>query len=74
MLYHGDLVRKTSSHQQVFNHLLLEHSSLMGLRVKVMDQHDIKEFPGGDQYQHDNNGMHRIFSGQDKPFLFHMFW
>lgn len=72
MLYHGDLIRKTTSHQQVLTQLLLEHSSLLGIRVKVLD--DTSVFPGGYQYQHDNEYMHQLISGDVNPLIFHMYW
>jgi hypothetical protein len=71
-LYHGDLIRKTTSHQQVLTQLLLEHSSMLGLRVKVLD--DVVVFPGGYQYQHDLEYMHQLLSGEVHPIIFHMYW
>lgn len=72
LLYHGDLIRKTTSHQQVLTHLLLEHSSMMGLKVKVLD--DVDVLPGGNQYQHDQEYMHRLIAGDISPLIFHMYW
>jgi hypothetical protein len=45
ILMAGDLVIKTDSHQQALIALLAEHSSLYGLRVKVLSR-DLEEFPG----------------------------
>eukprot|EP00804_Cyclotella_cryptica_P020465 CCRYP_014427-RA/>CCRYP_014427-RA protein AED:0.21 eAED:0.25 QI:0/0.33/0.5/1/0/0/4/1646/222 len=72
LLYYGDLVRKTTSHQQVLAHLLIEHSSLFGRRVKVWD--GVTVFPGGYQYQYDRKYMHQLLSGQVHPLVVHMYW
>jgi len=74
LLYHGDLIRKTRTHQQVLTQLLLEHSSLFGLKVKVLDRHDYNQFPGGYHFNFDYSTMHQIISGELKPYIFHMFW
>lgn len=74
LLYHGDLIRKTRSHQQVLTQLLLEHSSLFGLKVKVLDRHNHSQFPGGWHFNFDHTTMHEIISGDVKPYIFHMFW
>ena len=74
LLYHGDLIRKTHTHQQVLTQLLLEHSSLFGLKVKVLDRHDYNQFPGGWHFNYDHSTMHQIISGELKPHIFHMFW
>ncbi|KAL7433419.1 hypothetical protein ACHAXM_003546 [Skeletonema potamos] len=74
LLYHGDLIRKTRTHQQVLTQLLLEHSSLFGMKVKVLDRHDYYEFPGGYHFNYDHSTMHQIISGELKPYIFHMFW
>ena len=74
LLYHGDLIRKTRSHQQVLNQLLLEHSSQFGLKVKVLDRHNYNQFPGGWHFNFDHSTMHRIISGELQPYIFHMFF
>lgn len=74
LLYHEDLIRKISSHQQVLTQLLLEHSSMFGLKVKVLDRHEYNQFPGGYHFNFDHSTMHQIIKGDLKPFIFHMFW
>ena len=74
LLYHGDLIRKIRSHQQVLTQLLLEHSSMFGLTVKVLDRHEYNQFPGGYHFNYDHSTMHQIIKGDLEPFIFHMFW
>lgn len=55
LLYNGDIVKKTTSHQQTINQLLLEHSSMFGLKVKTLDRHEEigRLFPG----MHESNQL-----------------
>lgn len=71
LLYNGDMIMETKSHQQALTALLEEHSSLTGLKVKTLEGND---FPSGYHYHRDSQLMKRIVSGQQKPFLFHMCW
>mmetsp|Transcript_33800 Transcript_33800/g.48045 ORF Transcript_33800/g.48045 Transcript_33800/m.48045 type:complete len:195 (-) Transcript_33800:51-635(-) len=74
ILHSGDLVISTDSHQQALIALLAEHSSLYGLRVKVLSR-DLEEFPGGFQF-HQKSGkfMRSFFNGELHPIIFHMSW
>ncbi|KAL7434571.1 hypothetical protein ACHAXM_004154 [Skeletonema potamos] len=74
LLYHGALVRKSKSHQQVLVQILLEHSSLFGTKVKVFDKVQTDMFPGGFHYHQDWNAMRDIVSGKSNAYLLHMSW
>ncbi|KAL7493576.1 hypothetical protein ACHAWT_004447 [Skeletonema menzelii] len=74
LLYHGALVRKSKSHQQVLVQLLLEHSSFFGTKVKVFDKVETDIFPGGFHYHQDWDVMHDIVSGKSNAYLLHMSW
>ncbi len=74
MLYHGAVIRKSKSHQQVLVQLLNEHSSLFGLKVKVFDSVQTDVFPGGVHYHQHWDTMHTIISGKSNAYLFHMSW
>jgi len=72
-LYSGDLIDAWSSHQQVLIALLSEHSSVMGLSVKVFSK-VMEEFPGGLQYHRKKELMKKIMNGDSKAYIFHMSW
>lgn len=74
MLYHGDIIRKSKSHQQVLVQLLNEHSSLFGLKVKVFDSVQTGMFPGGYHFHQQWDTMHTIMSGRSNAYIFHMSW
>jgi hypothetical protein len=74
LLYHGALVRKSRSHQQVLVQLLNEHASLFGLKVKVFDKARTDLFPGGDHYHQDWDAMRGIVNGESNAYLLHMSW
>ncbi|KAL9190370.1 hypothetical protein ACHAXT_007581 [Thalassiosira profunda] len=74
LLYHGAVVRKSKSHQQVLVQLLNEHSSLFGLKVKVFDKHTTDMFPGGYHYHLDWDAMRNIVDGKSNAFILHMSW
>ena len=74
MLYHGAVIRKSKSHQQVLVQLLNEHSSLFGLKVKVFDSVQTDMFPGGYHYHQQWDTMHTIMSGKSNAYIFHMSW
>jgi len=73
LLYAGDAIKATGSHQQVLVGLLAEHSSLFGLKVKILDQSE-DGFPGGYHYHNDHKFMRRFVKGETDTYLFHMSW
>lgn len=76
VLLAGDLVLSTQSHQQVLIATLSEHVSLFGLKAKVVSR-DLVDFPGGFHFHRKNakkQFMKDIFSGEAKPYIFHMSW
>lgn len=73
-LYHGAMVRKSKSHQQVLIQLLNEHSSMFGLKVKTFDRAKTDMFPGGFHYHQDWDEMHKIVKGESNAYLLHMSW
>ncbi|KAL7545786.1 hypothetical protein ACHAWF_009132 [Thalassiosira exigua] len=74
LLYHGAVIRKSKSHQQVLVQLLNEHSSLFGLKVKVFDKFETDEFPGGFHFHQDWDTMHAIINGESNAYILHMSW
>mmetsp|Transcript_28333 Transcript_28333/g.81951 ORF Transcript_28333/g.81951 Transcript_28333/m.81951 type:complete len:604 (+) Transcript_28333:171-1982(+) len=75
LLYAQDIIRRTESHQQALIALLNEHSSLFGLKVKVLNR-DENDFPGGWHYHHSgmSSMMRDMVNGEANPFIFHMSW
>mmetsp|Transcript_40233 Transcript_40233/g.85673 ORF Transcript_40233/g.85673 Transcript_40233/m.85673 type:complete len:648 (-) Transcript_40233:46-1989(-) len=73
MLYSADLIAAWNSHQQVLIALLAEHSSLMGLSVKIFPK-EMEEFPGGLQFHRKKEPLKKIMNGDSKAFIFHMSW
>ena len=74
LLYHGDMIVQSSSHQQALIQLLTNHASLFGLRVKVLSR-DMEEFPGGWHYHRRNKDfMKKIVKDEITPYIFHMSW
>lgn len=75
LLYSQDIIRRTESHQQALIALLNEHSSLFGLKVKVLNR-DGEEFPGGWHYHHSgmSSMIRDMVSGKARPYIFHMSW
>jgi len=71
LLYQGDLIQSTKSHQQALAALLAEHSSLYGLKVKILNG---EQFPGGFHFHRDHQLMHDIIEGKKTPKIFHMSW
>ena len=74
LMYHGAIVRKSKSHQQVLVQLLNEHSSMFGLKVKVFDASQTDMFPGGYHYHQQWETMHAIISGKSNAYILHMSW
>jgi len=74
MLYSGDLIIKTRSHQQILIALLAEHNSISGLRVKVLSR-DQGKFPFGYHYHYGKNTfMKKFVKGETDSWIFHMCW
>ena len=73
LLYHGDMIVQSTSHQQVLIQLLANHASLFGLKVKVLSR-DMEEFPGGWHYHRQKDLMRGIMSEKIVPEIFHMSW
>ena len=75
LLYSQDIIRRTESHQQALIALINEHSSLFGLKVKVLNR-DEEVFPGGWHYHHSgmSSTMRDMVGGKASPFIFHMSW
>jgi Nucleotide-diphospho-sugar transferase len=69
----ASLVLRTESHQQALIGVLNEHSSVFGLRVKVLNR-ELDEFPGGFHYHKQKQFMKDVFAGKKHPILFHMSW
>ena len=74
LLYHGAVIRKSKSHQQVLVQLLNEHSSLFGLKVKVFDKRQTDMFPGGYHYHQDWDTLRAIIKGESNAYILHMSW
>ena len=70
----GDLIRVLKSHQSVLNDLLVEFSSLRGLRVKVFRKGPDNEFPGGVEFHNQRGYIKEVLSGERRPYIFHMSW
>jgi hypothetical protein len=74
LLMTGDVIIATNSHQQAMIAVLNEHSSVFGLKVKVLSR-DLEEFPGGYQWnQKSGKYMKALFAGEIHPIIFHMSW
>jgi hypothetical protein len=67
LLYAGDSIIKTHSHQQTLISILTEHNSLYGLSVKVLNT---DEFPGGKQYHHEKDYMLKWMQGEVEPIMY----
>jgi hypothetical protein len=74
-LYSSDLISAWYSHQAVLIALLGEHSSVMGLTVKVYPK-EMEEFPGGIHFHRLDKKeiMKKIIVGNSKAYIFHMSW
>jgi hypothetical protein len=72
-LYSADLIAAWYSHQAVLIALLGEHSSMMGLSVKVYSK-EMEEFPGGLQFHRKKEVMKSIIAGTSNAYIFHMSW
>jgi hypothetical protein len=74
-LYSSDLISAWYSHQAVLIALLGEHSSVMGLTVKVYPK-EMEEFAGGVPFHRLDKKeiMKKIIVGNSKAYIFHMSW
>ena len=76
-LMQSDLVLRSFSHQSAMISILAEHSSLLGLRVKVLDPF---AFPSGFIYHRKKgkgpygNFFVDLHEGKLDPYIFHMSW
>lgn len=74
LLYSGDAIMQSKSHQQILIARMNEHISLFNLRVKVISRQQ-DEFPGGYHYHRQRNFMKNVIQGKNKnPYIFHMSW
>ena len=76
LLYAGDIIIESDSHQQALVQILVEHASLFGLRVKVLNRND-DEFPGGYHYHRRKDMMKRLLQmdvANRTSYIFHMSW
>jgi hypothetical protein len=73
LLYSSDLISAWRSHQSVLIALLAEHSSIMGLTVKIFPK-EMEELPGGLQFHRKRDTMKKILSGNSTAYIFHMSW
>jgi hypothetical protein len=74
LLYSGDMILQSHSHQQALVQLMAEHASLFGLKVKVFSR-DTEELPGGYQYHKRNKVfMMKVLKKEVTPIIFHMSW
>jgi hypothetical protein len=71
LLYSGDLVLQSHSHQQALIQVMTEHASQFGLRAKVLDR-DMETFPCGWHYHRRRSLMKKIVKGEVVPEIFHM--
>mmetsp|Transcript_6912 Transcript_6912/g.13031 ORF Transcript_6912/g.13031 Transcript_6912/m.13031 type:complete len:616 (+) Transcript_6912:258-2105(+) len=75
LLYAGDMIITSKSHQQALIQVLAEHASQFGTRVKILSR-DMNEFPGGWHYNSKakKDFMKSIAKGDIVPYIFHMSW
>ncbi len=75
LLYAGDLILTSNSHQQPLIQLMAEHSSQFGLKVKVLDR-EMNEFPGGWHFnsRKTRGYMKKLAKGEVDNYIFHMSW
>ena len=71
LLYAGDEIMESGSHQQILISLMNEHSSMFGLKTKILSGED---FPGGLHFHRDHELMKNIMLQKMIPFIFHMSW
>jgi len=71
LLYSGDMIIESRSHQQVLIAKMNEHASLFGLRIKILNG---EGFPCGFHYHRKKILMKEIVELKRAPYLFHMSW
>ena len=70
----GDVISSAGSHQAVLIQLLDDFVSSKGLRVKVWERGEGTLFPGGYEFHHRWDYMHKMLNGTIHPYVFHMSW
>jgi hypothetical protein len=75
MMYAGEIVLSSRSHQEILNQQLADLNELIGLKIKVLNRKDY-DFPGGWHFNHvlDDNFMRNFVAGKSDPYIFHMSW
>eukprot|EP00586_Coscinodiscus_wailesii_P022543 CAMPEP_0172520762 /NCGR_PEP_ID=MMETSP1066-20121228/292191_1 /TAXON_ID=671091 /ORGANISM="Coscinodiscus wailesii, Strain CCMP2513" /LENGTH=348 /DNA_ID=CAMNT_0013303571 /DNA_START=135 /DNA_END=1181 /DNA_ORIENTATION=- len=73
LLYKGEIIMRSKSHQQALIAVLVESASLFGLRVKIIPLEDTG-FPGGWHYHRKKDQMKEIAQEKIIPTIFHMSW
>jgi len=73
MLYAGDLIFSSRSHQQVLIQLMAEANSLTGLKVKILSR-DGEGFPSGWHFNMKRDFMTKFIKGETQSYIFHMCW
>jgi len=72
-LYSGDIIKAFGCDQAVMATIISEHSSLFGLKVKVLDREGA-EFPSGWHFHRRPQVMKDILTGKITPYVFHVNW
>ena len=75
MMYAGEIVLSSRSHQEILIQQLADLNELIGLKIKVLNRKDY-DFPGGYHFNHvrDDNFMRNFVTGKSNPYIFHMSW
>mmetsp|Transcript_11725 Transcript_11725/g.11234 ORF Transcript_11725/g.11234 Transcript_11725/m.11234 type:complete len:256 (-) Transcript_11725:216-983(-) len=73
LLYSGDAIFQSHSHQQVLIARMNEHISLFNLRVKVISR-EKELFPCGWHYLKKKGFMKDVIQDKVHPYIFHMSW
>jgi len=73
LLYAGDLILRAASHQQAMIQVMAEHSSLFGLKVKILDR-EMEEFPGGWHYHRRKEFVRKHLKRETNTIIYHMSW
>ena len=75
MMYAGEIVLSSRSHQEILTQQLADLNALIGLKIKVLNRKDY-DFPGGYHFNHvrDDNFMRNFVTGKSNPYIFHMSW
>jgi hypothetical protein len=75
MMYAGEIVLSSRSHQEILIQQLADLNELIGLKIKVLNRKDY-DFPGGWHFNHvlDDSFMRSFVAGKSDPYIFHMSW